>query len=146
MLSQAQWLPPCKRIGRAITPVKFLALLRAWTASGLGKTQSPYVLARQVGMSYKPVARIVQSLLKLEVEAGRCRNDSLRLSGYVECDATSLRCIRVPKKSQTYQVQVQDHSFFPTFHALELHIWAIILLSLWGFFFFAAVDIILELS
>ena len=108
VLSFASWLPQSPRQGRGMTPVMLLALLRAWTASGLCQTPSAYVLARQIGSTYKPVSKVLRQLLDLEATAGKDYNESLKLRGYVEVDATSIRCIRVYPSSVRFKSLIQD--------------------------------------
>ncbi|CAE6971038.1 unnamed protein product [Symbiodinium sp. CCMP2592] len=91
-----------------MTPVMLLALLRAWTASGLCQTPSAYVLARQIGSTYKPVSKVLKQLLDLEATAGKDYSESLKLRGYVEVDATSVRCIRVYHCSVRFQSLIQE--------------------------------------
>ena len=107
LLTLQTWVPCTQRLGTKTTPSRLLLILRGWVATGLGKPPSAYPLARSVGSTWKPVKAVLEALQQLEANAGRARNDTLRLRGTVEVDATSVRLVRVYRKTTRLQEPVQ---------------------------------------
>eukprot|EP00435_Cladocopium_sp_Y103_P019957 s459_g4.t2 len=116
VLTAAKWLQHIQRIG--LSPMQLHALLMAHTSSHLSKPKSPHELARSIGSSYKPVAKILQAIRYLESLEGERINKSCKMSGALELDATSLRKVRDPKLSAAQiptepQEAVKGASIFP---------------------------------
>ena len=92
----------------SLSPMQLHSLLLQYTGTHVGATASPYVLARSVGTTYKPVAELIQRLRAVESQAGQKMNNRSRMSGAVELDATSLRKIRIGKDTQKYKHLVEQ--------------------------------------
>ena len=106
VLTQAKWLQNLCRF--SLSPMQLHSLLLQYTGTHVGATASPYVLARSVGTTYKPVAELIQRLRAVESQAGQKMNNRSRMSGAVELDATSLRKIRIGKDTQKYKHLVEQ--------------------------------------
>jgi len=60
-------------------------------------------VARSVGSTYKPCSRLLNNVFDVVVDSAKTMNASMRLSGTIEVDGTSIRTIRVGFRSRTFQ-------------------------------------------
>lgn len=119
VLTAAKWLQNA-RVRQVLSPMQMHSLLLAYTSTHLAAPPSPYVLARTIGSSYKPVSHVLSALRDVESGAGKKANDQRKISGPLELDATSLRKIRVGPKTQKYSALVEQwkktHRGRPGYH------------------------------
>ena len=106
VLTCAAWLNHLTRF--SLTPMQLLQLLKSYTASHANEPPSAYVLARQIGSTYKPVRSILDACGGLSAAAAERSNKRLKLHGNLELDATSLRKIRIGPLTTKYQDLVRE--------------------------------------
>ena len=107
ILGASKWMQNvCDR--QSLSPMQMHSLLLAYTSTHLGSSSSPYVVARSIGSTYKPVTAVLTALPQVESDAGKKANDRCRMPGALELDATSLRKVRIGSKTQKYSALVEQ--------------------------------------
>lgn len=92
---------------RALSPPKFYQLLLVYFTPGVVRLQQ---CVRASGLNRDACAHAMKSLRSLEAGAGRAQieNDSVKLQGRIECDATSIRKIYVKKNSEWWKEHIAE--------------------------------------
>ena len=100
MMQGAHWLGSTSRA--PLSPQKLHTALLMYCSDQTSAPPSPGKVAKVIGTTWKPVARVFKPLHDMEAAAGEDLNEKLVLRNHVEMDATTVRTCQISPRSRTY--------------------------------------------
>ena len=100
MMQGAHWLGSTSRA--PLSPQKLHTALLIYCSDQTSAPPSPGKVAKVIGTTWKPVARVFKPLHDMEAAAGEDLNEKLVLRNHVEMDATTVRTCQISPRSRTY--------------------------------------------
>ena len=126
MMQGASWLGSTAR--SPLSPQKLHTALLMYCSETTTSPPSAGKVAKVIGSTWKPVARVFKPLHEMEAVAGQELNDKLCLRNHVEMDATTVRTCQISPRSRTYAslVRAWQNRFprkqLPTYFLLHIRI------------------------
>ena len=126
MMQGASWLGSTAR--SPLSPQRLHTALLMYCGEKTTAPPSAGKVAKVIGSTWKPVARVFKPLHELEAVAGEELNGKLCLRNHVEMDATTVRTCQISPRSRTYAplVRAWQNGFprrqLPTYFLLHIRI------------------------